>query len=116
MEVDPTRMCELLVGLPAVRVLGIVDDPGEPLEMHIETRIELRDAKAVAALTGPRIDRWWCSSTCQLYTHADPALALEWVTRLGHDLQDADCPPEIRRLGGLSPVGATRSRPGTRLM
>lgn len=27
-----------------------------------------------------------------LYFHTDPALALEWVTRLGHDLQDADCP------------------------
>ena len=26
METDPTRMCELLVGLPAVRVLGVVDE------------------------------------------------------------------------------------------
>ena len=34
-----------------------------------------------------------------LYDHTDPELALEWVTRLGHDLQDTDCPPEIRRLG-----------------
>jgi transposase len=34
-----------------------------------------------------------------LYAHTDPALALEWVTRLGHDLQDGDCPFEIRRLG-----------------
>ena len=34
-----------------------------------------------------------------LYFHTDPALALEWVTRLGHDLQDADCPHEVRRLG-----------------
>jgi len=34
-----------------------------------------------------------------LYLHTDPVLALEWVTRLGHDLQDGDCPPEIRRLG-----------------
>jgi hypothetical protein len=34
-----------------------------------------------------------------LYFHTDAGLALEWVTRLGHDLQDADCPPEIRRLG-----------------
>ncbi len=34
-----------------------------------------------------------------LYFHSDPDLALDWVTRLGHDLQDADCPPEIRRLG-----------------
>ncbi|MCA1708811.1 MAG: transposase, partial [Actinobacteria bacterium] len=34
-----------------------------------------------------------------LYLHTDPGLALEWVTRLGHDLQDHDCPLEIRRLG-----------------
>jgi transposase len=34
-----------------------------------------------------------------LYFHTDPVLALEWATRLGHDLQDADCPHEVRRLG-----------------
>ena len=37
METDPTRMCELLVGLPAVRVLGIVDEAEGPLLVHIET-------------------------------------------------------------------------------
>jgi len=39
-ETDPTRMCELLVGLPAVTVLGIDDEPGEPLAVHVETKIE----------------------------------------------------------------------------
>ena len=34
-----------------------------------------------------------------LYEHHDPDLALEFVTRLGHDLQDVSCPPEIRQLG-----------------
>jgi DNA-directed RNA polymerase subunit RPC12/RpoP len=29
-------MCELLVGLPEVIVLGLVDQPGQPLEVHIE--------------------------------------------------------------------------------
>lgn len=29
MEVDPTRVCELLVGLPDVNVLGVIDDPGD---------------------------------------------------------------------------------------
>jgi transposase len=33
------------------------------------------------------------------YDHHDPDLALEFVTRLGHDLQDRSCPPEIRQLG-----------------
>ena len=37
MITDPTRMCELLVGLPAVRVLGVIDEPNGPLFVHIET-------------------------------------------------------------------------------
>jgi transposase len=35
----------------------------------------------------------------ELYAHADKDLALEWVTRLGHDLGDTDYPPEARSLG-----------------
>ena len=38
METNPTRVCELIVGLPAVRVLGVEDEPGEPLAVHVETR------------------------------------------------------------------------------
>ncbi|MGH9205767.1 MAG: ISL3 family transposase [Acidimicrobiales bacterium] len=38
MEINPTRMCELLVGLPDVNVLGITDSAGEALRVHIETR------------------------------------------------------------------------------
>jgi transposase len=37
-ETNATRMCELLVGLPDVNVLGVQDDPGEPLRIHIELR------------------------------------------------------------------------------
>jgi hypothetical protein len=37
-EVDPTRVCELLVGLPDVNVLGVTDDPGGALRVVIETR------------------------------------------------------------------------------
>lgn len=37
MESDPTRMCELLVGLPDVNVLG-VHDSGERITVVIETR------------------------------------------------------------------------------
>jgi transposase len=35
----------------------------------------------------------------ELYGHADPALALEWVEQLGADLQDSDYPTEARSLG-----------------
>ncbi len=38
MELDPTRMCALLVGLPDVTVLGIDDVRDEPLRVHVETR------------------------------------------------------------------------------
>jgi transposase len=37
-ETDPIRMCELLVGLPAVTVLGIDDLDEEGLVVHVETR------------------------------------------------------------------------------
>ncbi len=33
-------MCELLVGLPEVNVLGIDDADGDPLAIHVETRCE----------------------------------------------------------------------------
>jgi len=35
---DPTRMCELLVGLPDVTVLAVDDEAGLPLFVHVETR------------------------------------------------------------------------------
>ena len=38
MEVDPTRVCELLVGLGDVEVLGVDDDVGAPLGVHIRCR------------------------------------------------------------------------------
>jgi transposase len=34
-----------------------------------------------------------------LYDHSDPDLAVEFVERLGHDLQDESCPIEVRSLG-----------------
>jgi transposase len=37
-EVDPTRICELLVGLPDVNVLGVIDAAGMPVRVVIETR------------------------------------------------------------------------------
>jgi len=35
----------------------------------------------------------------ELYSHTDPELALDWVERLGADLQDPDYPIEARSLG-----------------
>lgn len=43
---------------------------------------------------------WHTKETVRgIYDIADPDLAAEFVERLGHDLQDESCPPEIRRLG-----------------
>lgn len=39
METDPTRMCELLVGLPDVNVLAATDEPDGPLVIDIEARV-----------------------------------------------------------------------------
>ena len=38
MEENPTRICELIVGLGDVEVLGVDDAPGGPLALHIRTR------------------------------------------------------------------------------
>ncbi|MHB8262532.1 MAG: transposase family protein [Acidimicrobiales bacterium] len=38
MEINPIRMCEHIVGLPSVNVLGIDDEPGGRLIVHIECR------------------------------------------------------------------------------
>jgi transposase len=35
-ETDPRRMCELLVGLPDVRLLAVEDREGGPVVVHIE--------------------------------------------------------------------------------
>lgn len=38
MECDPTRICQILVGLPEVSILGVEDVPGTPLVVHIEAQ------------------------------------------------------------------------------
>lgn len=40
MITDPTRVCELLVGLGDVTVLGAVDEPAGPVVVHVETRAD----------------------------------------------------------------------------
>jgi transposase len=40
LEFNPTRMCELLVGLPDVHVIAVEDRPDGPIVVHIEARLE----------------------------------------------------------------------------
>ena len=53
MIVDPTPVCELLVGLGDVTILGAVDDVGGPVVVHIETRVQ----RPVCAGCGGAV---WC--------------------------------------------------------
>jgi hypothetical protein len=39
-EINPTRMCELLVGLPEINVRGVHDEPGGPIRVHVESRLD----------------------------------------------------------------------------
>ncbi len=50
MEVDPTRVCELLVGLGDVEVVGVDDEAAGPLRLHVRRRAPRPDC---AACGGP---------------------------------------------------------------
>ena len=63
MEVEPTRMCELLVGLGDVEVVGIDDEAGEPLRVHIRCQTSRPDCGAcgtstVGTATRSRTSAW----------------------------------------------------------
>ena len=101
MEVDPTRVCELLVGLGDVEVLGVEDEAGGPLRVHVRRRAPRPDCvgcggrlwsdgeRLVALVDLPVFGRpvrlvWhkrrWrcCGRGCEVgtVTEQDPAIAL----------------------------------------
>ena len=84
MEQDPTRICELLVGLGDVDVVGVVDEPSGPLVVHVRTRhrpvcggcgglVWSKDTSAVRLVDLPAFGhpvrlvwhkhRWFCPAT-----------------------------------------------------
>jgi transposase len=74
-----TRADERLDDRGRTKLLGLLD-AGDP-------RHEVRTA-------------WHAKEVVRsIYDHHDPDLALEFVGRLGGDLQDDSCPPEVRQLG-----------------
>lgn len=100
METDATRICALIVGLPEIRVLGVDDEPGEPLRVHVETvaivvgcaacgtRAWLKDQRPVALVDLPafgrpavlvwRKRRWLCPEPAcgvKTFTETQPAIA-----------------------------------------
>jgi transposase len=88
---------------------GHKDDPLYRSRRLLTKADERLDDKARSKLLGlldagdPRGEvrtAWHAKETVRgIYDIIDPDLAGEVVERLGHDLQDSDCPPEIRRLG-----------------
>ena len=66
MECDPTRVCELLVGLGDVEVLGVDDEAGGPLRVHIRRRAPRTGVRALrrgrCGLTASGRWSWW---TCR---------------------------------------------------
>jgi hypothetical protein len=70
---DARRVCELLVGLPDVTVLGVEDRPGGPLAMFVEQagdrpgclgceiRPVVNDRETVELVDLPSVDRPGCA-------------------------------------------------------
>jgi transposase len=105
-ETNPIRVCELLVGLPEVNVLGVVDGAGdESIRFQVESRLErpvcsgcgaagwVKDRPEIELVDLPafgrsvrlvwRKHRWWCPDpTCRVgsWTGEDPRIA---APRLG---------------------------------
>ncbi len=100
METNATRMCALLVGLPDIDVLGVEDEPTQPLRVHIETtagilgcsgcgtRAWLKDQRPVTLVDLPAFGRpallvwhkrrWLCpEQSCEVatFTEHQPAIA-----------------------------------------
>ena len=100
METNPIRVCELLVGLPEVNVLGVEDDGAGPLRVHVERRTSRPTCPECAGRMWikdrPRVElvdlaafgrparlvwhkhRWWClSGGCGQgsWTGEDPRIA-----------------------------------------
>ena len=92
MECGPTRVCELLVGLGGVEVLGVADGPGEPLGVHVRCRA----ARPVCGGCGQRlwsdgeravvlVDLPAFGRPCRLVQQAAVALPSGWLRGgLGH--------------------------------
>jgi transposase len=98
LESDPTRMCALLVGLPAVRVLAVADAADEPIVVHVELETArsicprcgasawVKDRPAVELVDLPcfgrpawlvwRKHRWRCPASCTCsWTSEEPSIA-----------------------------------------
>lgn len=132
METNATRMCALIVGLPEVHVLGVEEEPGKVLGVHVETtttvmgcagcgtRAWLKDQRPVtlvdlAAFGRPAVlvwhkRRWRCPDpACEVgtFTETQPAIA---ATRAG--VTDRAGRWMTRQVGGGRAVSAVAAELG----
>ena len=88
METNPTRMCELLVGLPEVNVLGIEDIEAGPLHVRIETRMTTAGCPTCGVVAKPKDRRQVVLVDLPAFGRAT---RLVWLKRRWLCL-DPDCP------------------------
>lgn len=90
LETNPIRVCEILVGLPDVDVLGVEDEAGEPIRVKVETRgprpscsgcggwaqVKGRDDVVLIDLLGP-----WSTGSSVMASY--PMRTLRFIPKLG---------------------------------
>jgi transposase len=83
---------------PLYRCRRLLTKADERLDDHDRTRLlGLLDAGDPHGEVGAA---WHAKEVVRsIYDHHDPDLAVDFVERLGHDLQDESCPVEVRSLG-----------------
>ena len=99
MEVDPTRVCELLVGLGDVEVLGVDDGAGEPLRVHVRRR-------------APRPGCGGCGGS--MWSHGERAVELVDLPAFGRPARLVQQAGVALSRGGLCGSLCQRAGPGDR--
>jgi hypothetical protein len=98
-RVDRSAVRVRPVDLPSADTAACVDAAG--VEHGPDFRSSTRHGRITDRRLSDEVRMAWHAKEVvrSIYDHHDPGLALEVVTRLGHDLQDRECPPELRQLG-----------------
>jgi hypothetical protein len=98
-RVDRSAVRVRPVDLPGADTAACVDAAG--VEHGPDFRSSTRHGRITDRRLSDEVRMAWHAKEVvrSIYDHHDPGLALEVVTRLGHDLQDRECPPELRQFG-----------------
>ena len=83
MESEPTRVCERLIGLPDVTVLGAEDEPDAELRVHVECRKAFAFCGGLDS-RGPTPEMYVRGERPFRAGSHDPLLGLRQVTAVPH--------------------------------